>query len=286
MKQKLFFEAALTTFLFASIPLVVKAMGANAISIGIARIGLALFCLFLFPSVRFYLRKNFRANIKALLPIGLLFGLHWLTYFWSIKISSASVGILGLSSYGLFLILFGNWFGGEKLTPLQWLAVVVAVLGNFILVPEFSLSNNTTLGLAIGLVSGAIYAVLPLLHKKHPHIPTSVRAFGQFLFALIPFMFFAPTANWNLSSADWLGLVYLGIGGTLIAHTLWVKITTNVTPITSSLLYYTTIPITMLLSFLLLDEAMTNQKLLGAGFIVAANLLGVAAKSSKNPLRQ
>lgn len=274
-------EIVITTLLFASIPLVIKAIQADAISIGVVRIALALGCLFLLPSARFYLRKHFRDNIKALFVIGLLFGLHWLTYFWSIKLSTASIGILGLSSYGVFLILYGYWFSDEKLSLLQWAAIALAVVGNIILVPEFSLTNNISLGLGIGLLSGAIYAALPLLHKRNPHIPTSVRAFGQFLFALIPFAFLMPSSNWTFSLNDWVGLVYLGIGCTFIAHTLWVKITTSVTPITSSLLYYATIPITMLLSFLLLDEAMTSEKLIGGGLIVAANLLGVLSKARK-----
>lgn len=55
-------------------------------------------------------------NWFDLFIIGAIFGLHWLTYFLSIKLSSASIGVIGVSTFGIHLLIL-NWLvKGQRVT--------------------------------------------------------------------------------------------------------------------------------------------------------------------------
>ena len=45
---------------------------------------------------------------------------------------------------------------------------------------------------------------------------------------------------------DWAGLLFLAIGVTLIAHSLWVRVTTQIAPSLTSIIYYGQIPIAII----------------------------------------
>lgn len=265
----------MAVLLFACVPVLIKYISANIFTIGIVRLAVATSALWI-VSRRW--RRSGQLGSKewlVLAQLGLLFGLHWLFFFWSIKISTASVAILSLASYGIHLLFLGWIFGGTKPTWVDFLAVLLAFFGNALIIPALSLTNETSVGVVLGILSGFFFACLPVIHRKHPEIPTVTRTSGQFVFAFILFLFFLPETRWHLAGRDWLGLLVLSVFCTFVAHTLWVHITTHLPTVTTSLIYYLIIPVALLLSFVFLGETMSAGKWLGAVFILAANLLGL-----------
>jgi drug/metabolite transporter (DMT)-like permease len=105
-----------------------------------------------------------------------------------------------------------------------------------------------------------------------------VRALGQFGFALMCFLLFLPKARWELRPADWAGLAFLGIGSTLIGHSLWVRVTTRLRPETTSIVYYGNLPIALGLSLAVLGEPLTPRIAAGAVLIAGGSLLGLGAQ--------
>lgn len=277
-------EAGFTILLMAIVPIIIKGLSANPYTIGLCRLGMAIVFGFFVLRVPRYAGQLSAKQWGVLALIGIIFGAHWLTYFIAIKTATPSIAVLGTSSYGIHLIGLGWLFLGRKPGPIDAVAVTLAVIGNLLVIPEFSLANSTTPGLLWGILSGFLFALLPILHQRNSTIPNNLRAFGQFLFALPVFLIFLPQANWDLSAMEWGGMVYLGLGGTLLAHSLWVRVTTRLNPAVSSLVLYMLTPTTMLLSFLFLDEAMPWQKLAGAALIVGANLSGIIARWRKGSL--
>jgi drug/metabolite transporter (DMT)-like permease len=85
--------------------------------------------------------------------------------------------------------------------------------------------------------------------------------------------------NWTLTTRDWAGLLFLAIGVTLIAHSLWVRVTTRLSPSATSIVYYGTIPITITLGVLILGEPLTLRTVLGAALIVGGGVIGLVARS-------
>jgi drug/metabolite transporter (DMT)-like permease len=271
--------ATIALTLFGCIPVVVRSVSANAYTIGIVRLAVATLGLAAMMAVRGELRRVPARDLLRLAVIGLLFFGHWITLFLGIKASSASIGAIGLSTYGAHLLVLG-WFFGRAAARPAWsdlLAVGTAIVGAVLVVPSF---DATALGMLLTSSSALMYASLPLLHQRWSHIDTRTRALGQFAFAFLFFLFFLPKAQWDLGARDWAGLLFLAIGVTLIGHSLWVSVTTRLEPSATSILYYANIPIAIILSTLALGERLTLRAGLGAALIIGAGILGLVRRAT------
>lgn len=280
LNSRYYIEGLLAILIFGITPLFIKEVSANAYTIGVVRliIGGSILYIMAKPSK---LKQLTKKEWKALLYIGLLFGAHWVTYFISVKLATASMAILSVSSFGLHMIYL-NWIiKGQKPKAMDLLTVAIAVTGIFFIVPEFTLKNNLTAGILVGLVSGLLFAGLPFLQQRHHQIPSFARAFGQYAFALPVFLLFTHKTNWDLSQQDWWYLAILGTICTVVAHTLWLRATTMLDASTTSLIFYLATPIAMVCSYFFLNEPMGTSKLIGAGLIISANVLGVISRSRK-----
>jgi drug/metabolite transporter (DMT)-like permease len=271
-------EAFIAILLFGCIPVVIKMVSANPYTIGVFRLAVATLVLAAFMAVRGELRRVARIDLIRLAAIGFLFFGHWLTLFFSVKVSSASIGAIGLSTYGVDLLLLGVFFAGERPRAVVIVAILLAATGAVLVVPTFDLRNSTALGMLMACASALMYASLPLLHQRWSRIPTGIRTLGQFGFALLFFSLFITKTNWNLTTRDWAGLLFLAIGVTLIAHSLWVRVTTRLTPSSTSILYYANIPIAIALSVLILGEPLNIRMMSGATLIIASGLIGLATR--------
>ena len=272
-------EAFVALLLFGAIPVIVRAIHANPYTIGIVRLAIAATGFTLFVIARGQLRRIQLRDAARLAAIGTIFAAHWLTLFFAVKISSASIGAIGLSTYGIHLLLLGAIVARERPHLTDIGAVLLAAGGAVLVVPSIAFSNDVARGMFLATASAFLYATLPLLHQRWSHIPTPMRTLGQFGFALALFLFFLPRANWNLTSRDWGGLLFLGIAVTLVGHSLWVRVTTHLPPSITSIVYYGNIPVAIALSIILLDEPLTFRTLTGAALIVIGSILGLAAKA-------
>jgi drug/metabolite transporter (DMT)-like permease len=271
-------EAFLALLLFGCIPVVVRTISANPYTIGVFRLGVATVALAAIMAARGQLRRVGRRDLLRLAIIGFLFGGHWLTLFFAVKVSSASIGAIGLSTYGVDLLLLGILFAGDRPRATLVVAILLAAAGAVLVVPAFDLRNDTALGMLLGCLSALMYASLPLLHQRWSHIDTGTRTLGQFAFALLFFTLFVTKTEWHLAPRDWAGLLFLAIGVTLIAHTLWVRVTTRLRPSTTSILYYGNIPFAIALGVLLLGEPLTIRTMIGAALIIAGGMIGAASR--------
>ena len=271
-------EAFIALLLFGCIPVVVKMISANPYTIGIFRLTVATVVLGAIMAARRQLHRVDGRDLARLALIGFLFFGHWLTLFFAVKISSASIGAIGLSTYGVDLLLLGALFTRQRPRALVIVAVVLAAIGAVLVVPTFDLRNDVALGMLLACSSALMYASLPLLHQRWSHIPTSTRTLGQFGFALLFFSLFVTKTNWALTPRDWAGLLFLAIGVTLIAHSLWVRVTTRLSPSATSIVYYGTIPITIALGVLVLGEPLTLRTVLGAALIIGGGVIGLISR--------
>jgi len=264
--------ALLAVLSMSMVPVLIRASHANEITIGIVRLTIAIILL----TPVFFFRQLPCLSARqwfGLLTVGLVFGCHWLSYFVSIKWSSAAIAAIAVSTYGIHLLLLQWLVKGQRIRLLEWLAVFICFGGCILIAPNFSLSDKVTLGLLVGIGSGFLYACLPLLHQNLMAIPTFTRAWAQFLFAILIFIPFVGTANWRLSANDWWGLLVLGAVCTVIGHSLWVKSSSELPVIFTSLIYYLYVPIAMITSFIFLQELITPTMIAGAACIIVANIV-------------
>jgi drug/metabolite transporter (DMT)-like permease len=277
-----YIEGLLAAFLFGCTPVFIKKVSANAFTIGIVRLLIASILVYVLFVGYKRLKSLSKKDWASLAIIGLVFGLHWVTYFTAVKTATPSLAILGVSSFGIYLLLF-DWIIHKKKPKLfDWAMIALAAAGILLIVPEFTLGNNQTIGVLIALVSAFFFAMLPILQQKNKHIYSYTRAWGQYSFGLIFFTFFLSETEWDLPKSDWGYLGLLAILCTLGAHTLWLRATTNLPNTSSGLIYYLSIPVAMIVSFIFLDESMPAKKILGAILIVLSNVVAVIQQMRRN----
>lgn len=283
MNPRYYIEGIIAVFLFGITPIFIKEVTANAITIGVVRLIIGTSFLY-FIATNKSLRSLSKAEWKALAIIGVLFGVHWVTYFISVKLSTPSMAILSVSTFGIHMIYL-NWIiKGQKPKVFDVFTVLIALFGIYLIVPEFTIENDLTAGILVGLVSALFFAFLPFQQQKYQKINSMTRAFGQYFFALPVFLIFITESNWNLTNQDWYYLAILGVVCTVGAHTLWLRATTHLDATSTSLIFYLGTPIAMTSSYFFLNEEMNSSKLIGAGLIVSANVVGVLVKrKSRHP---
>jgi drug/metabolite transporter (DMT)-like permease len=282
---RLIIIALVAVISMSSVPVLVKSTDANSVTIGLARLGIAVLAfspLVLWQGKLWRLRA---AQWGRLVLIGLVFAVHWLAYFVSIKLSTPAIAALAVTTYGVQYLLLAWFFNGERIGPAEWLAIAVSFIGCVLVSPELSLGNSTTLGIAVGLFSALLYAAMPLLHQRASEMGTLERTWGQFFFALLFFLPLWSFSDWNLAEVDYYQLLMLGLLCTVVAHGLWVKASTELPAIYASMIYYLYLPLAFTGSVLFLDEPATPKKVLGCTLVIGASLLLSLYRLAREPRR-
>lgn len=266
--------AVISVALMSLVPVIIKAVEANEITIGIVRLVVGALGIAIIARSQKQQLLN-KSTIKWLILLGLVFSGHWFTYFKSLKMSTVSLGAIGVSTFGVYLLLLNRIFFKEALKLSDFIAVFVAFIGVYLVLPDSDFQSDYFVGFLYGLFSGFLYACLPIINRKAVGLTTNQKAFGQFGFGLLFFAPFVSYGNWQLGSQDWLGLIVLGVVSTLIAHTLWIKASTELPTSITATVYYFYVPLAITLGYFVFDEVMTWQKLTGAGLIICANITTV-----------
>ena len=275
--RRLAIEIAATVLLMGAVPVIIRHVTADVVTIGILRLAVASIFMGAWLAARRTSLALAGSDWRALAIIGTVFACHWLLYFLGIKMSSASVAAIGASTFGIHLVVLGWVIGHHRVRPLDLAAVALAVAGTLLVVPEWRAGGRATQGLLLTIVSAFLYAFLPILHQRHAHMPSRVRAFGQFIFALPLFLVLAPWSSWQLPASDWIWLAVLTVGSTFVAHTLWTHLSTVLPTLTTSVVFYLYVPVSLALGAATLGERITRAMLAGAALIIGGNLLALAA---------
>ena len=268
---RLILIGVVAVLVMSAVPVLVKATEANAVTVGIARLGIAVLAFMPLVLFRGHLLRLSARQWLQLVIIGIVFGLHWLTYFFSIKLATAAIAALTILTYSVQYLVLAYLFNGEKVAPVEWLAIGVCFAGCVVVSPEFSLENDVSLGIAVGLLSALLYAAMPLLHQRAASIGTLERTWGQFFFALLLFLPLWGKANWDLQITDVYQLLVLGLMCTVVSHGLWVKTSTELPAIYSSMIYYLYLPGALIGSALFLGEPMTPVKVAGCALVLGSS---------------
>ena len=270
--SRLLLIALLGVLTMSAVPVLVKSTTANEIVIASVRLAIAALAFTPLVLWRGRLTQISLNGLARLALLGLVFALHWYTYFVSIKLATAAIAALAITTYGVQYLILAWWFNGERAGPAEWLAIAICFMGCWLVTPAFSVQDDISLGIAIGLFSALLYAALPLLPQRASSIGTPERTWAQFSIALLCFLPFWQLGNWQDIGQDdlWI-LVVLGLVCTVIAHGLWIKASTELPAIYSSMIYYLYLPLAMLSSLLVLDEAITTRKLAGAALVIGAS---------------
>lgn len=241
---------------------------------------LYLFCRF----------RNFRlkiANKKDALKVilgGCLMCIHWVTYFFSLKLSSVAIGMLSIYTYPVITTFLEPIILKTRFSKMHLGLAVLVLCGIYFLVPEFSFENEQTVAVAFGVTSAFFYSLRNILMKQEVEkYNGSVLMMYQMLIIgilLLPVLFF-----FDLSEvpSQLLPLFFLALVTTSMGHTLLLRSFRNFSVTTASLISSAQPVYGILLGLLILGEYPALNTLIGGALIICAVLVEISRSMRRNP---
>lgn len=237
--------------------------------------------VFLYILIRL-LGKSFLINEKKrknyILLSGIFLAAHWVTYFFSLKLSSVAIGMLSMFTYPVITVILEPFYLKQKIKPIQILIALIAFLGIYIMLPSFNLKNETTLGIIIGIISGFLYACRNLILKKHAHDTDGMVVISYQLKVVailtLPFLFIVPFSLTEIK-LYWYYLLFLGLVTTALGHTFFVKSLRHFSASTVSIMSNFTPVVGVVLGIIFLQENPSVDILLGGSLILITAILEV-----------
>jgi len=233
-------------------------------------------------------QKLSKQQIVTLIGVGIIVGLHWITFFYAIKISTISIGVVCMSMSTLFTSLLEPIFFKRKLSLSEIIISLFILLG---IVLIFGFESQYKLGILIGLTSAFLAALFTVLNGKliH-HIPsykiTKFEMFGALIVAFI-FLYFSNGVTYELFNLNTLNLsllLFLGIICTSLAFLISVWVMNHLTPFTVSLSVNMEPIYTIIIAIILFpsQEKMSFGFYIGGSIIILSILTNAIIKKKKS----
>ena len=204
--------------------------------------------------------------------LGLILGIHWATYYEAIKLSTVAIGITALFSAPVISVLIESAM--RRIWP-DWLDLAlsaVVFLGVLCLTSGFSWDSDYTRGVVMGVISALFLALRQNLHRRTRARNSSgmVLLSYQLIDILTLFAYSGLTAEAAEVSANWFGLLMLGIFFTAIPHFCNVNALRELEA--KSVLIITSLmaPYGIILGVIFLGEIPNAMTLLGCALVMSA----------------
>lgn len=191
------------------------------------RSAIALVFLFVFTRLKkIDLRIKSSKHQAPFLLAGIAMAIHWVTYFYALKLSNVAIGMLSLYTFPVITSLLEPLFLKTKFNPIYLVLGCMVLLGIYILAPEFTLESTQVQGIIFGLISALCYAIRILILKQYvTQYDGMMLMFYQVLIisiCLVPTLFFMDLSNVQsqLPYLLLLGLVTTAFGHSLMVYSL------------------------------------------------------------------
>lgn len=235
-----------------------------------AAIALALVLL----ALRVRIRLIKPSDLLGFALMGGVLAVHWVTFFHSIQISTVAIGLLTFSSFPIFVTFLEPVFFNERLRTLDVLISIVVFTGLVLIIPEFDLTNNLTLGVLWGTLSGLTFAILSVMNRKYVNrYPALSIALFQDAVACLLLLPFAGAQALTLNQTELGLLALLGVVFTALAHTLFIRGMLTIRAQLASVIACLEPVYGVLLALILLSEVPSTRELIGGCIIISAIVL-------------
>lgn len=211
--------------------------------------------------------KLFKDYLPFLIS-GVFMALHWVTYFYALKLSNVALGILSLYTFPVITALLEPLFLKTKFNPIYILLGVMVLAGLYILVPEFNLESSQVKGVLFGVFSALCYAIRILILKGQVgNYNGTMLMFYQTVIItilLLPTLFFMDVSGIETQYPYiiLLALLTTAIGHSLMLHSLKFFSATTTTIISSMQPIFG-----IILAFIFLNEIPTINTFWGGSLI-------------------
>ena len=224
--------------------------------------------------------KISRAHIPFLVIYGFVLSAFNSVWTVSVALNGAAVSTVLAYSSPAFTALLARRIFNERLNPVKIAAIILSVLGCFLIVGAYDLSGwqLNPLGITTGLLSGLLFAFYNLMGKSSSNRSINpwtamLYSFG-FASVFLVFYVFLPipwpdgisSVNIFWLDGEWLGwlvLILLAAGPTLGGYGLYTVSLTYLQASVASLIATLEPVLTALLAYTLLDERFSMIQIVG-----------------------
>lgn len=213
-------------------------------------------------------------HVWAAFGIGALVAMHWVTFYISIQLSTASLGILCLSTATLHVTWLEPLVMKRPFSKVEFVFGLIVIYGIYIVSNSFS--ANDYLALGFGLISALCAAAFNVFNGKLVQSVSSGAitlyelGFGLLLLSIVLLSYGQLNAQlFVMTWSDLLWLLFLGIICTSVAFLLTVDIVKKLGSFTVTLSINLEPIYTMILAVMILHE----HQLLSTRFYIGAALI-------------
>ncbi|HCH69030.1 MAG TPA: EamA family transporter [Colwellia sp.] len=268
--------------LFGGTALFSKLIGLSALDITVYRTVVAAIVLFIVLNLQKQkITLNSAKDYGVALLLGIVVGIHWVTYFSGMQMAGVTVGIIAFFTYPVITVflepLLTRFLSKNNVSskPKQkdiFIAFIV-MLGVFLLIPEISLGNQVTLGIAMGILSAFFFALRNILHKNYfSHYSGPHTMLYQALVAFLMLCLFVEVPPTDVTRDDWLLILLVGVFFTAMPHAFFASSLRYLSATTAGLIACLQPLYGSVLAFLLLSERVDMWTIIGGVLVISAAL--------------
>lgn len=215
-------------FIYGFTAILGKLISIDSLSMVWYRMGLA--SLFILVYIRFS-KFKLQVSTKTMLWFtfaGIIVAMHWVTFFWAIKVSTVSIALAMMSTGAFFTALIEPLVYKRKIIGYELLFGLLVILGLYLI---FRVESGYTYGMVIALVSAFLVAVFSIVNAQlvKEHRPSIISFYELtigtlFLSVLLAIRGSFTIGFFELTNSDWSYLMLLALICTSYAFIASVKI--------------------------------------------------------------
>ncbi len=217
---------------------------------------------------------------KVMTVLGLVLGLDYALVFWGEQFIESGIAAVLFSTMPFFVAGFGRgMIPGHSVTRVQGIGilmsfggVIVVFLRNVTQSHGFAWGDLAMIGAA---ACGAFISVYAKQHAHHIHSVTvsTVQVFVCAMVLLVLGLVTEDIGHLRITTGGWLAILYLAVFGSAIAFALYMWVIKKVSPVEASIVPVVSPLIAVLLGWLIRDEPLGWNALVGGTLIVGGVFL-------------
>ena len=248
---------------------------------------IACVLIYLFCKWKKFDFKIQKYDLRSVLLSGVLMGIHWVTYFYSLQMSNVAIGMLSLFTYPVITSLLEPLLLKTKFQGIHLLLGAMVITGTVFLVPDFNLEHDYIPAIALGLISALAYSLRNLITKsKVGTYNGSVLMFYQLVVVsvcLTPTYFLSDTAQLP-DQISWV--IFLALVTTAIGHTWFIYSFRNFSVTSASFISSLQPVYGILIGMFFLKEYPAPSTIFGGLLILASVLMESLNTLKSKPLKR
>lgn len=274
---------AAAMLVFGTIGLFVKNIGfpSSFISFARALIGSIFIALFMLVSGHGLDKNAVLKNLKLLIPSGIAMAFNWICLFEAYRFTGVAVGTLCYYMAPVIVVVLSPIFLKEKLTAVNVVSVLAAVVGAVLISGVVSGSAKSAKGILLGLAAAALYSTVIMINKFVRNLSPIETTFVQLLTAavtMIPYILLTEdVTEFVFDRRSVIFTLIVGIFHTGIVYMIYFSSVQKIPAQTTAVFSYIDPVTAIILSAVILGERLDAVQLIGTFLILAATLFNELA---------